>query len=232
MNLPNALTGARIVVAPLIAWLALAGGWQLRLVGFWLFIAAAITDYFDGRVARSRNLVTDLGRLLDPLADKLLLLATLLPMYVLMTPPGDWLIAAWPGDRSGDASQSSFPFVTPFGLVGFPWYVLVIVLGRELFMTLFRQAAVRRGVVISAMGPAKVKTAFQSIWVGAALFWFFALTLARSQDWSGAEWRTFALFNGTVGLLSMVVAVALTVYSLALYIRRYGYLLGPGARPG
>jgi phosphatidylglycerophosphate synthase len=232
VNLPNVLTGARIVVAPLIAWLALAGGWQLRLAGFWLFIAAAITDYFDGRVARSRNLVTDLGRLLDPLADKLLLLATLLPMYLLMTPPGDLLLSAWPVESTPRAAVSQFPFVTPVGRVGLPWYVLFIVLGRELFMTVFRQAAARRGVVISAIGPAKVKTAFQSIWVGAALFWFFALTLARSQEWAGTEWRAFALFNGTVGLLSMVVAVALTVYSLALYIRRYGHLLGVGPRPG
>jgi phosphatidylglycerophosphate synthase len=229
VNLPNVLTGARIVVAPLIAWLALAGGWQLRFAGFWLFIAAAITDYFDGKVARSRNLVTDLGRLLDPLADKLLLLATLLPMYALMTPPSDPLLSAWTDATPGDWSQ--FAFVTPFGLVGLPWYVLLIVLGREIFMTVFRQAAVRRGVVISAIGPAKVKTAFQSIWVGAALFWIFALTLARSQAWAGSEWRAFALFNGTVGLLAMVVAVALTVYSLALYIRRYGHLLGAGPRP-
>ncbi|MGH7718225.1 MAG: CDP-alcohol phosphatidyltransferase family protein [Gemmatimonadaceae bacterium] len=225
MNLPNVLTGARIVVAPLIAWLVLAGGWQLRLAAFWLFIAAAITDYFDGRVARSRNLVTDLGRLLDPLADKLLLLGTLIPMYVLMTPPGDSLLRALPAGANRWDEASAYPFITPFGDVGLPWYLLLIVLGRELFMTLFRQAAAHRGVVIAAIGPAKVKTAFQSVWVGSALFWLFAAALARTRGWVRGEWEAFALFNGTVGLVTMVIAIALTVYSLGLYVGRYGYLL-------
>ena len=88
-------------------------------------------------------------------------------------------------------------------------------------MTVFRQAAARRGVVISAIGPAKWKTAFQSIWVGSAYFWFFAATLAATRSWSGAAWRGFAYFNGTVGTLTMIASVFLTVYSLALYLRRY-----------
>ena len=72
--------------------------------------------------------------------------------------------------------------MTPFGLVGLPWWVLAIVLGREVFMTLFRQAARKRGVVIAAIGPAKWKTAFQLIWVGAAYFWFFAAHSPRAME--------------------------------------------------
>ena len=55
-------------------------------------------------------------------------------------------------------------------------------------MTVFRHAAARRGVVISAIGPAKWKTAFQSLWVGSAYFWFFAATSAANQGWSSAAW--------------------------------------------
>ena len=80
MNLPNALTVARIAAAPVVATLAFQPSWAPRLAGFVLFIVVAVTDYYDGKLARSRNLVTDLGRLLDPLADKLLLLATFVPM--------------------------------------------------------------------------------------------------------------------------------------------------------
>jgi hypothetical protein len=77
-------------------------------------------------------------------------------------------------------------------------------------------------VIISAIGPAKWKTGFQSTWVGAAYFWFFAATLARDRGWTGdAAWQAFANFNGIVGTVTMVVSVILTVYSLVLYLRRY-----------
>ena len=201
MNLPNALTAARIAVTPLIAALPFFDSWSLRLVAFVLFTLAAITDYVDGMLARSRKEETDLGRLLDPLADKALLVGTFVPMYLLAT---------------------AFPFVTPFGTVGLPLWIVIVVLGRELFMTIFRQVAKRRGIVIAAIGPAKWKTGFQLIWQGSAYFWFFAATLAAAKGWSNALWRDFALFNGTVGTIMMITAVILTVYSLALYLRSFG----------
>ena len=201
MNLPNALTVARIAVTPLVAILPFANSWGLRLVAFTLFTLAALTDYVDGKLARSRKEETNLGKLLDPLADKLLLVGTLVPMYLL---------------------APRFPFLTSFGEVGLPWWIIVIVLGREGFMTLFRQAAARRGVVIAAIGPAKWKTGFQLVWQGSAYFWFFAATLANDRRWNTPAWRGFALFNGTVGTLMMVIAVVLTVYSFALYLRIFG----------
>ena len=65
MNLPNAFTVGRIVATPLIAILPLANSWGLRLTAFILFLAAAISDYIDGYLARSRKQETDLGRLLE-----------------------------------------------------------------------------------------------------------------------------------------------------------------------
>ncbi|MDB4877698.1 MAG: pgsA [Gemmatimonadetes bacterium] len=201
MNLPNALTVARIAATPLIAVLPIANSWTLRMTAFVLFALAAITDYIDGHLARSRKQETDLGRLLDPLADKLLLLGTFIPMFIL---------------------APQFPFVTPFGNVGLPWWVVAIVIGREAFMTVYRQAAARRGVVISAIGPAKWKTAFQLIWQGSAYFWFFAATLATVKGWTDdSRWHAFALFNGTVGTFMMLGAVLLTVYSLVLYLKGF-----------
>ena len=85
MNLPNKLAVLRIIlVIPFV--LLLCGGYSvdgaigylLRVVSFWIFLGAAITDYLDGQIARSRNLVTNLGKLLDPLADKILVLSALL----------------------------------------------------------------------------------------------------------------------------------------------------------
>lgn len=237
LNLPNAITAARIASTPLIAALVVSAGWQLRLTAWCLFIIAAVTDYFDGKLARDRNLVTNLGKLLDPLADKLLLLATLVPMY--------WLtrdVALWASLPKPDAwaaghvvgpvlsgARLAYPFVTPLGLVGLPFWIIAVVLGRELFMTLFRQFAAQRGVIISAIGPAKWKTTFQWIWVGAAFFWFFASSAAVEHRWTSSAWNAFAMFNGVVGVLSMIGAVALTLYSLGLYLQRYGGLL---VRPG
>ncbi|PHX65753.1 MAG: hypothetical protein CK550_03220 [Gemmatimonadetes bacterium] len=217
VNLPNAITLGRIALTPLIAWLPFTTSWTVRLIAFLLFTIAAVTDYWDGHLARSRNLVTDLGRLLDPLADKLLLVATLIPMYwlqkhyTLLVPEGTI------------PQPTPLLFQTPFGAVSLPLWIVLVVLGREVFMTVFRQVAARRGLVIAAIGPAKWKTTFQSVWQGAAYCWFFAATLAARQGWeSDGAWKAFAYFNGFVGVTSMTGAVILTVWSLWLYLRRYG----------
>ncbi len=212
MNLPNAITVGRIAITPLVALLPFVNSWEWRLVAFVLFIVAAVSDYYDGMLARSRNQITDLGRLLDPFADKFLLVGTFVPMFLLVgsgldasllapfaepvVPPG----AAEPvlGPVVRTAGRIYFPVVTPVGRIGLPWWILFLVIGRELAMTVFRQAASRRGVVIAAIGPAKWKTGFQSTWVGAAYFWFFAATLAAERRWDGAAWNAFASFNGVV----------------------------------
>jgi CDP-diacylglycerol---glycerol-3-phosphate 3-phosphatidyltransferase len=217
VNLPNSITAGRILAAPFIAALPFIAAPGARFIAFVLYVVAAVTDYYDGKLARTRNLITDLGRLLDPLADKLLLFATLIPMFVLMAPPTDPLVPT----RAESIDAARLQFVTPFGAVALPWWIVAIVIGRELFMTLFRQAAARRGVVISAIASAKWKTGFQAVWVGSAYFWFFAATLARSQGWSSAAWRAFANLNGIVGTVTMIASVLLAIYSLAIYLRRY-----------
>lgn len=217
MNLPNTITVGRILAVPFIAALPFIASPGARLLAFVLYVAAAVTDYLDGRLARNRNLITDLGRLLDPLADKLLLFATLVPMFVLMAPSSDALVPT----RAESIDAARLQFTTPFGQVGLPWWIVAIVIGREIFMTIFRQVAARRGVVISAIGPAKWKTGFQSLWVGSAYFWFFAATLARADGWTSPAWGAFANFNGIVGTVTMIASVFLTIYSLILYLKRY-----------
>ena len=237
MNLPNAITAARIAVAPAIVWLIVFPSWPIRLAAWILYLAAAITDYYDGKLARSRNLVTDLGRLLDPLADKLLLVCTLGPMWWLMRgvplvtslPAAEWATPGVVGPVM-TGTHVSWPVVTPFGLVGLPLWIVLVVLGREAAMTVFRQYAAHRGVIISAIGPAKWKTGFQSTWAGATFFWFCAAAAAVQYGWTSDAWRYFAMFNGIVSTVTMVGAVALTLYSLALYARRYGYLLAGSTR--
>lgn len=207
MNLPNGLTVARIIVTPAIAALPFVNDSTARFTAFLLFLAAAITDWFDGYLARTRQQETDLGRILDPLADKLLLVGTFVPMYFL---------------------ARALPFLTPFGEYDLPWWVVAIILGREVTMTWFRQFASKRGVVISAIWPAKWKTGIQLVWSGAAYFWFGVATLMAERGWTGPISRTIGMICGTVGAISMLVAIALTLYSLYAYMRLYGYLLRGG----
>ena len=223
MNLPNAITVGRIVAAPAIALLALLPSWPARLAAFVVFIVAAVTDYIDGKLARDRNLVTDLGRVLDPLADKLLLAATVAPIYIVQAPAHD-VLGSYTAS-AGFLGLTSLPFHTPIGLVPLPFWVVAIVLGREILMTVFRQAALRRGVVISAIGPAKWKTGFQWTWVGTALFWFFAASAFSAPGWPPAFVTPASMFIGIVGSVSLLGAIVLSLYSLALYLGRYGAVI-------
>lgn len=88
-NFPNVLTGARIVFIPVFAWLALSGHlWW----AFGLFIALMITDKLDGDIARARNLVTDFGKIADPIADKALMATALICLNIAYGLP--WWITA------------------------------------------------------------------------------------------------------------------------------------------
>lgn len=224
LNLPNVITGARILIAPLIAFLPFVDSPTWRAVAFGLYVAAAISDYVDGVLARTRGLVTDLGKSLDPLADKLLLVATSVTLLVLQSPPGDPVVALL-GRIPGVATHAHlFPFISFFGTWYLPWWVIAVVLGREAFMTVFRAMAQRRGVVIAAIGPAKWKAGMQYIWVGAAFCHFALITFARHELVQGEAWALLTQFVGSVGEISMVIAVALTLWSLVLYLRRYGPL--------
>lgn len=80
-NTPNKITVARIAVTPILAWLILQDGLAERWAAFGLFVAAAVSDVVDGNLARGRGEITRFGQLLDPAADKLLVLTTFLPLY-------------------------------------------------------------------------------------------------------------------------------------------------------
>lgn len=81
MTTPNKITIARIAVTPILAWLIYQDGLAERWIAFGLFVVAAVSDVVDGRLARSRMEITRFGQLLDPVADKLLVLVTLVPLY-------------------------------------------------------------------------------------------------------------------------------------------------------
>lgn len=79
MNLPNRLTVLRIILVPFLVLFLLCE--QIPFSMMWalfIFAAASITDYLDGKIARSRNLITNFGKFLDPMADKILVISTMI----------------------------------------------------------------------------------------------------------------------------------------------------------
>jgi len=229
VNLPNAITVGRIAITPLIAWLPFTGSAAACLAAFVLFLIAAWSDYYDGMLARAHGLITDFGKLLDPLADKLLLLGTFIPMFYLQAPADDPLLKLLTSDGFERDVLSHYPFVISLAgadlRVAFPWWIAAIVLGREIAMTIMRQYAARRGTVIAAIGSAKLKTAFQMIWIGAAFFWFFVGTVDLLDVRAKTGWGFLSNLAGIVGSVSMAISIALTLYSLAVYLRRFGPVL-------
>lgn len=108
MNLPNTISAARIAAAPLLALLPFVATPRVRFAVFALYLVTAISDHWDGKIARERGLVTDLGKVLDPLADKLLLVGTFIPMFLLQGRPGDPLLERLPAVDE----RSAYAFTT------------------------------------------------------------------------------------------------------------------------
>jgi len=91
-NLPNTLSLVRIAAAPVLVLLLLSPGRALSVVSALLFVAVCLTDFLDGYLARSRDAVTPLGKLLDPLADKLLITTAFIMLIPIGRVPA-WVVA-------------------------------------------------------------------------------------------------------------------------------------------
>lgn len=198
LNLPNVITVARILACPVLFWLILSPRAGYLYGAFALFLTAAISDLWDGYLARKHGLITDMGKLLDPLADKLLLVSTFLPFYIVSNRPDPAADIPWWG--------------------ALPLWVVLVIFGRELVVTLFRSWAARQGSVLSAGPSGKIKAFVQNFFSGALILWY---ALVRSADARGfdetAAWTAWSTFHGAVAALALALALVLTVYSMGVY---------------
>lgn len=133
INLPNLLTMLRIALIPVVLWLLADGTPKANFWATMVYIATALTDLVDGYLARRWGQISVLGKFLDPLADKLLVMATLIFLAYL----------------------GRLPFL---GVVA-----VIIMLGRELAITALRTIAMSEGLVMAAMRAGKDKTALQMV---------------------------------------------------------------------
>ena len=138
-NLPNLLTLVRILAVPVLVWLLANPSPHTAVVTFWIYFAATMTDVLDGWLARRYGLITPLGKLLDPLADKLLVVSALIMLAVMDRDPH------------------------------MPGWLLVLIVGREFAVTGLRSIAASEGIVLAAETSGKIKMVLQSIGVHALI---------------------------------------------------------------
>src|SRR5208283_4751456 len=128
LNLPNLLTVLRIMLVPVLVVALLGNTRSGDVLAAVVFALASATDFVDGYLARSRNSVTTFGKLMDPLADKLLVVAALVSLVSLHR------LAAW---------------------------VAMVIITRELAVTVLRLSATQVGIVLAANRLGKIKTCLQ-----------------------------------------------------------------------
>lgn len=183
-QVPNLLTLFRVLAIPLIVVLLSSGQQQGRYLAVGFFILAAITDFVDGYLARRWQVISTFGALIDPLADKLLVMAALVMLVDLQDP------------------------LTRAPLL--PGWMAVLVLAREIWITGLRGFATTIGVVISASASGKLKTVLQLIAIPLiALFdfefeigqWLFSLRLI------GLELLLFSIIVSYWGAMDYTLVV-------------------------
>ena len=157
MNLPNKLTVLRIVLIPFAMFFYLATFIPHgigKIVALAIFIIAALTDLLDGKIARKYNLVTNLGKFLDPIADKLLTSAVLFMLMVDGTIPAPW------------------------GVI-----VVTIIIAREFMVSALRLMAASKGTVLAADIWGKAKTMVQMIAIPILMLIPFLIELGGVANW-------------------------------------------------
>ena len=194
-HLPNILTLSRIPLLFVIVGLLCIGGFAADVSAFVVFLIAAVSDWLDGYIARKVGAVSNFGKLMDALTDKIIMVG----MFVSL------LGLKW----SVPASETRETLLPQFCV-----FFVIIIICREFLITGLRLVAASNGLVLAAERAGKLKTALQMISVS-------LLLLARALASAGVPTvEEYALWTREIGLYAFYGAVALTVYSGTGYIIR------------
>ncbi len=201
MNLPNKITLTRIFMIPVFVvffYLDVLDGWNYLIAAI-IFLLAAATDALDGHIARSRGLVTNLGKFLDPIADKVLVSTALILLLTRMEAfSAPFLLFA--GANAAVVSGAGYAMPLTAGIC------VAVILARELIVSGFRMVAAGRGLVLAADKLGKVKTTGQDAAIAFLLVGMSFMDVTAGQ--------TF----GFVGLILFFASTVLTVLSGVNYV--------------
>ena len=190
MNLPNKLTLLRLILIPFFImafYLGFFAGHYFVALG--IFVVASLTDFLDGYIARKYNMVTDLGKFLDPIADKVLVLAGLI---VLIADPYETNV---------------------FGRIGIIGIIyggvgVSIIMAREMVVSSLRMMAAKKGIVLAAEMTGKVKTFFTDVTI---------IVLLLAGDLLNFAPDVGVVFD-YIGLVCFGISVLLTIISGCSYL--------------
>src|SRR5471030_3328254 len=199
--LPNALTIMRIVLVPIFVVAFVIPGDAARLVAFAVFALAGISDWLDGFAARKLKAGSDFGRMLDPIADKVLVAVALM-----------MLVAEQAFTRNPATGTLSMLRLVP----------ALIILSREILVSGLREFLAGTRVSVPVTAIAKFKTAVQMIAIGAMI-----LTPMASEYAPDLPGKTYT----GIAYILLWVAAALTVYTGVIYFKNGMAYLRPGVTP-
>ncbi|HIU90716.1 MAG TPA: CDP-diacylglycerol--glycerol-3-phosphate 3-phosphatidyltransferase [Candidatus Fimimonas merdipullorum] len=192
MNLPNTLSVLRMCMIPLfVVAYFLSPVWAVVV-----FVLAAFTDFLDGYIARKYNMVTDLGKLLDPMADKVLVTAAL--FCVVGTNPLRYCAL---GEWSGI-----------FLICG-----ATVIIARELLISAVRMIAAAKGIVVQANVYGKIKTILQDVSLPFLVFCQVGkayLIVSIDDNW----WTQNSQWIGIVATVLFSLAILFTILSGVIYL--------------
>lgn len=181
--IPNILTLFRVLITPVCLYFILSTGPYYSLYALILFIIASLTDLIDGWYARKYDVMTEFGKFLDPLADKILVMA----MFIV------------------------------FGLKDLaPWWMIGIILFRDIFITLLRSVMIHKGESMNTSKFAKKKTGIQMFMIYLILFFLALQNIAVLNPLYNFLWKLL-IYHDLLWVL-MLVTTMITLYSGILYI--------------
>jgi cardiolipin synthase len=199
--LPNALTILRILLVPVFVVAFVIPGDAARLVAFAVFVIAGVSDWLDGFAARKLKAGSDFGRMLDPIADKVLVAVALMMLV----------------------AEGTFTQVKPNGMLSLLKLVpALIILSREILVSGLREFLAGTRVSVPVTTVAKFKTAVQMIAIG-------AMILTPIVEKYAPELPAATYLAAAYALLW--IAAALTVYTGVVYFRNGLRYLRPGPTP-
>lgn len=196
MNLPNVLTFSRLPAMFAIVALMYAEFQWAATAAFWLFIAAALTDWLDGKLARETGQVSTFGRFMDAVIDKVMVLGI---MFALVN--GDYFM----------------------GHQIIAMSAVLCILCREFMVSGLRMVAATKGVVVEADAGGKLKTFVQLNAIGWLLGAHMFASDFRSLFSGSEQWWTDTARMVGMGLFAL--SALLTVTSGVTYFRRHGHLV-------
>jgi len=189
LALPNAITVLRILLVPVFAIAFVLPGDAARLIAFLIFAMAGASDWLDGFAARKLNAGSDFGRMLDPIADKVLVAVALMMLV----------------------AEGTFTEVKPNGMLSLLKLVpAIIILSREILVSGLREFLAGTRVSVPVTAIAKFKTAVQMVAIGAMILTPLAHKFAPGIPAASYEVIAYAL---------LWIAAALTVYTGVVYFR-------------